>query len=47
MDFSQECLRVDSSDRVANLVVDKISKGEDIPNDIYPFYILNILLLKK
>ena len=37
LDFAQENLRVDSSDRVANMVVDKISKGEDIPNDIYPF----------
>ena len=37
LDFAQENLRVDSSDRVANMVVDKISKGEDIPNDVYPF----------
>ena len=37
LDFAQENLKVDSNDKIANLVVEKISKGEDIPNDIYPF----------
>ena len=37
LDFAKENLKVDSGDRIANMVVDKISRGEDIPNDIYPF----------
>ena len=37
LDFAQENLKVDSHDKIANLIVEKISKGEDIPNDIYPF----------
>ena len=36
-DFALENLKIDSTDRIANMVVDKIKKGEDIPKDVYPF----------
>ncbi len=37
-DFAQENLNVDSHDRIAKMVIDKINNGEDIPNDVYPFF---------
>ena len=36
-EFALENLKVDSSDKIANMVVENIKKGEDIPKDIYPF----------
>ena len=37
-DFAQENLKVDNHDRIAKTVIEKIDNGEDIPDDIYPFF---------
>ena len=36
-EFALENLKVDSSDKIANMVVENIKKGEDIPKEVYPF----------